>query len=65
MEAKASLTAEEAAKYLGVSKATLQRQRNAGVGARFFKVGEGRNSKVLYPIKELDKWLESQLVQTA
>jgi excisionase family DNA binding protein len=66
---KKALTPKEAAEYLGLSTATLQRLRSQGLGARYLKLkstkGDGKNSKVLYPIKELDKFLEQKLTQTA
>jgi hypothetical protein len=61
-----ALSPKEAAAYLGMSTATLQRLRTQGLGAKFLKVdtNRGKNRKVLYPIKELDKFLEN-VQQTA
>ena len=51
--------------YLGVSTSTLKRWREHGIGPRYLKIGEGKNSKVLYPIAELDKFLANKLQATA
>jgi len=51
--------------YLGVSASTLKRWREQGVGPRYLKIGQGKNSKVLYPVTELDKFLASKLQATA
>jgi hypothetical protein len=65
-EAK-NLTTAEAAQYLGMSISTLQRLRKQGLGARYYRTNSnaGKNSRVLYPIKELDKFIENNLQQTA
>ncbi|MDR1976403.1 MAG: helix-turn-helix domain-containing protein [Campylobacteraceae bacterium] len=62
---KMTLTPKEAAEYLGISTTTLQRLRSNGLGARYFKSGKGKNSKVLYPISELTKFMEQHLTKTA
>jgi hypothetical protein len=64
----ATLTQQEAAEYLNLSIPTLHRLRKAGLGAKYIKLntgGHGKNTKVLYPLAELDKWLASQTIQTA
>jgi len=60
-----TLPANGADTYIGVSISTLKRWREQGIGPRYLKIGEGRNSKVLYPIVELDKFLSSKLQATA
>jgi len=60
-----TLTAKEACTYTGLSLSTLNKMRAKGIGARYLKIGEGRNSKVLYPIAELDKFLANKLQATA
>jgi hypothetical protein len=65
-EAK-NLTTAEAAQYLGMLISTLQRLRKQGLGARYYRTNSnaGKNSRVLYSIKELDKFIENNLQQTA
>ncbi|MDR0467539.1 MAG: helix-turn-helix domain-containing protein [Campylobacteraceae bacterium] len=60
IEGKNGLTPREASVYLGLSLPTLQRLKREGLSPAFVKIGE-RNSRVIYPIKELDKWLEKNL----
>lgn len=62
---KVNLTIKEAVSYTGLSSSTLQRMRAKGVGARYIKIGDGKNSKVLYPKTELDKFLSKHLQMTA
>lgn len=57
---------KEASIYTGLSITTLQRLRNSGVGPRYIKLaGIGKNTKVLYPIAELDKFIQNNLQATA
>ncbi|MDR2099716.1 MAG: helix-turn-helix domain-containing protein [Campylobacteraceae bacterium] len=66
---EAVLTQKEAAEYLKLSVSTLKRLRANGIGAKYIKLktgaNGGKNTKILYPIVELDKWLDSQSIQTA
>ncbi|MDR1285408.1 MAG: helix-turn-helix domain-containing protein [Campylobacteraceae bacterium] len=55
---KAALSPKEAAQYLGLSVPTLKRMRSQGVGINYVKNGK-KNSRILYPIKELDKFLSN------
>ena len=48
------LTTEEAARYLRLSRRTLERYRVTGEGPEYFKVGR----LVSYEIAKLDEWLE-------
>lgn len=59
-----TLPTKGASAYTGLSQTTLQRLRNSGIGPRYLKIGDGKNSKVLYPIVELDKFLSSKLQAT-
>jgi hypothetical protein len=66
MNAK-NLSQKEAAEYLNLSVETLKRLRIKGLGAKYIKLNtgtEGKNQKILYPIEELDKWLNDSLKQT-
>lgn len=62
---KQGFSPKEASVYTGLSIATLSRLRRDGVGARYLKVGDGKNSRIVYPIRELDKWLNDNLKMTA
>lgn len=51
-----------AADYLGVSDVSLNRSRCTGElmgtkAPRYIKVGDAKNSPVVYPRKELDRWV--------
>ena len=50
----------EAARYLGLSKPTLERFRTLGGGPKYAKLG----SSVRYRKADLDAWLESRLVRS-
>lgn len=52
------LTTKEAARYLGVSKAFLERDRWAGARIPFFKVGA---RAVRYRTTDLETYLESRV----
>ncbi|WP_072387151.1 helix-turn-helix domain-containing protein [Hyphomicrobium sp. CS1BSMeth3] len=54
------LTTPEAAEYLRVSDRTLEAKRVDGTGPRYFKVGPGKASKVVYRIADLEEWLQKQ-----
>jgi len=51
------LTTVEAAEYLRLSPRTLEDMRVTGNGPRYFKLGPGRRSKVVYRRDDLDSWL--------
>ena len=55
-EKRCLLTNGEAAKYLRLKPATLDRMRVQGRGPRYIKVG-----RILYDIKDLDEWLNANL----
>ena len=55
------LTTKEAAKYLGVSKAFLERDRWAGARIPFIKVG---TRAVRYRLADLDAFLDRQVRQS-
>jgi predicted DNA-binding transcriptional regulator AlpA len=48
------LTVEEAAKYVRLSKGTLNNLRTAGGGPRFIKLG-----RVFYDVRDLDQWIDA------
>lgn len=54
------LTTLEAARMLRVAKSTLERMRVQGTGPRYFKVGPGKRSRVLYQVDEIRNWLQRQ-----
>jgi hypothetical protein len=51
------LTTAEAAEYLRLSPRTLEDMRVTGTGPRYFKLGPGKRSKVVYKYNDLDSWL--------
>ena len=55
------LTTKEAARYLGVSKAFLERDRWAGARIPFIKVG---SRAVRYRLSDLDAFLDRQVRQS-
>ena len=46
-----------AAEYVGLSPATLEKQRLVGKGPRFIRLG---NRAVGYEVRDLDAWIEAQ-----
>ena len=58
-EQESTLTTIKAARYLGVSEASLRLWRSEGRGPRFFKAGE---KLIRYRRADLDSWIESRLV---
>jgi hypothetical protein len=53
------LTTVEAAEYLRLSPRTLEDMRVTGNGPRYFKLGPGRRSKVVYRRDDLDAWAQN------
>jgi hypothetical protein len=51
------LTTVEAAEYLRLPPRTLEDMRVTGNGPRYFKLGPGKRSKVVYKRDDLDGWL--------
>ena len=52
------LTPPEAARRLRLKAKTLQEYRVTGGGPKFYKLGPGRNARVVYRRAELDTWVE-------
>jgi hypothetical protein len=50
------LNVKEAAAYIPCAQSTLNKLRSTGGGPEFIKIG----SRVLYDIRDLDKWLEDR-----
>tara|TARA_A100001015_G_scaffold279081_1_gene339916 strand:- start:664 stop:882 length:219 start_codon:yes stop_codon:yes gene_type:complete len=53
------LTESEAAKYLGISKKTLQRWRFDHKGPAYAKLN---NKLIRYHLPELDEWMDQQTI---
>jgi hypothetical protein len=51
------LTTVEAAEYLRLSPRTLEDMRVTGNGPRYFKLGPGKRSKVVYRKNDLEQWI--------
>lgn len=62
---KAQLTPDETAEVTGRSKIMLQKDRMAGVGLGYVKVGKQKSAKVYYPISEIINFLENNQIVTA
>lgn len=56
IETIGALDSEEASNYLSISKSTLNKLVNDGE-IYAIQLGDARNSKKIYPKKELDRWL--------
>ena len=52
----ALLTTTEAADLLRLSPRTLEDMRVTGSGPRYFKLGPGKRSKVVYRREDLEAW---------
>jgi excisionase family DNA binding protein len=61
-DALQALTSKQAARYLGVSEATLRLWRSEGKGPAFFRAGE---KLVRYRRADLDTWIEARLCALA
>lgn len=55
---ESTLTPIKAARYLGISEASLRLWRSEGRGPRFFKAGE---KLIRYRRADLDAWIEARL----
>lgn len=53
-----AFTSQQAARYLGVSEASLRLWRSEGKGPRFYRAGE---KLVRYRRADLDSWIEERL----
>ena len=53
------ITTAQAAEYLSLSPKTLERYRVDGNGPPFHKLGNGKRSRVLYKMVDLETWLQS------
>ncbi len=62
---KAQLNPQETAEVTGRSKIMLQKDRMAGIGLRYVKVGKEKSAKVYYPLTEIVNFLENNQVKTA
>jgi len=62
---KAQLTPDETSEVTGRSKIMLQKDRMAGVGLRYVKVGKQKSAKVYYPLTEIVDFLDNNQVQTS
>lgn len=57
---RVKLTVSQAARYLHVSRRTMQRMRDQGTGPAYFRSGEAPNSPILYELADLDMWLAAR-----
>jgi hypothetical protein len=59
------LTSGEAAKFLKKSIEWMQLQRTNGVGPSFIRLGDAKNSPILYSLIELVSYVEANLIKTS
>lgn len=57
-EQESTLTPLKAAKYLGISEASMRLWRSEGRGPRYFRAGE---KLIRYRRADLDSWVEARL----
>ena len=62
---KVQLTPQETAEATGRSAIMLQKDRMAGIGLQYVKVGKQKSAKVYYPLQEIVNFLENNQVKTA
>lgn len=49
----------DAAKYLGISRHTLEAWRVQGRGPAYRRLGTGRAARAMYLVEDLDAWIDS------
>lgn len=54
--------AKETAELLGISPTRLFEWRRDGKGPRYVKTGKSATSKILYPYKAIQEWIEDHSV---
>jgi len=62
---KPQITTTELSKLIDRSEISLARDRAAGVGIGYGKHNNKENGKVYYPLQEVVKYLERNVVKTA
>ena len=55
------LTTEELAAMLRVSARTIEDWRLDRKGPHFIKMGIGKTARILYPLKEVEIWMQQRL----
>jgi len=56
------LAPKDASKYTAISISSIQKMRLGKTGPNYIKIiGKGKNTKILYPIEELDRFLKNHL----
>jgi hypothetical protein len=58
------LSRKQCAKALGKSTATIDRLRANGIGPKFKKDKRSKNGRVTYPIFEVAKHMQSDIIET-
>ena len=59
-----AVNTRQAAETLGVSEWTLLRWRTEGKGPNYVKTAPNQGGRVIYRVKDLEAWLEENLVST-
>ncbi|MCB1484691.1 MAG: helix-turn-helix domain-containing protein [Hyphomicrobiaceae bacterium] len=58
------LNTDESARFLTLSRPTLERMRSNGTGPAFIRLGHGRRSRIAYRIEDLEAWLNANRFQS-
>lgn len=58
------LTPKEAAEYIGLTEAALQKWRTNGVGIPYAKLGDGHSARIIYEVAELDEYVRARKIKT-
>ena len=61
---KTYLRSAEAAEYMRLSPRTLEDMRRTGNGPKYYKMGPGPKSHVLYTKEDIDAWLQLRHVSS-
>lgn len=62
---KIQLDPHETSTVTGRSAIMLAKDRMAGVGIEYIKIGKGKNAKVYYPLTAIVEYLENNKIKTA
>ncbi|MCD0280470.1 helix-turn-helix domain-containing protein [Xanthomonas melonis] len=54
------MSVPDAARYMGMSKSTMDKMRHEGRGPRYLKIG----GRIFYRVSDLDAYLEAAVVET-
>lgn len=65
IKTKEYMTVQEASEYTGISRSQLAKLRYNGRGCTYIRIGDSPTKALIrYRKKDLDRWLEQNLIQT-